>query len=135
MRLSPAETATSSLTTPSVPEAGPRPATDADYVPTWAWMRIEFDCLKREMSPSTVILISDKRHISQARKLFPDDILWHRKEIKQFVDLMESHGLDEDMFVKVNRVKKHMGAWFLGLEKDVALVGRNDGKRWRRRVQ
>jgi len=65
----------------SRPEAGPRPADEADYVPTWAWMRIEFDCLKREMSPSTVILVSDKRHVSQARKLFPDDILCHRKEI------------------------------------------------------
>ncbi len=98
-------------------------------------MRIEFDCLKCEMSPSTVILVSDKRHVSQARKLFPDDILWHRKEIKLFVDLMGSHGLDEELFVKVNRVKKHMGAWFLGLEKDVALVGRADGKGRRRRVR
>ena len=116
------------------PEAEPRLA-DADYVPTWAWMRIEFDCLKREMSPSTVILVSDKRHISQARKLFPDDILWHREEIKQFVDLMASHGLDEELFVKVNRVKKHMGAWFLGLEENVPLVGRADGKGRRRRVR
>jgi len=91
---------------------------------SWRWAVLHFPWLE-EVSPNGhIIMVSDKQHIAEARRKYPDLPLWHEKELAKFGDLMDSAGLGEQAFVAVNRLKLKTRGWFMGVEAgDPAMSG------------
>ena len=81
----------------------------------WRWAVLHFPCLEGVTPRGELVMVSDRSHIPEARRKFPDLVLWHEKELAKFGGLMDSAGLDERTFVAVNRLKLKTRGWFMGL--------------------
>lgn len=91
---------------------------------TWRWAVLHFPCLEPVTPNGHIVMVSDKQHIAEARRKFPDLPLWHEKELAKFGDLMDSASLGEEAFVAVNRLKLKTRGWFMGVEAgDPAMSG------------
>jgi len=79
-------------------------------------MVIHFPCLEAVTPRGRIVVVSDKRHIPEARSKFPGLVRWHVRELGKFGELMDSHGLDLDAFAAVNRLKLRTRGWFMGID-------------------
>jgi hypothetical protein len=95
---------------------------------SWRWMVIHFPCLEAVTPNGHIIVVSDKRHIPEGRRRYPDLVLWHVRELGMFGDLMDQAGLDEQTFTKVNLLKRRTRGWFMGLDRENSVVSENAGK-------
>ena len=130
MRLSPEQPMDSVVTTLRT-EAGAK-AQNATVRPTsadgWRWAVIHFPCLEHVTPRGEIVMISDKRHIREARRKFSDQVVWHEKELALFSEHMDQSGLDLQMFVTVNKLKLRTRGWFLGVEGKEATVSGHAAK-------
>lgn len=121
MRISPGKSRGSG-TSPSAPveaEAGTdstRPDPTADR--PWRWAVIHFPCLEPVTPRGEIVMVSDKMHLPEARRKFPDLVVWHERELALFGEHMDSAGLDERAFVIVNRLKLKTRGWYMGIERE-----------------
>ncbi|MHC5059310.1 MAG: hypothetical protein ACYTKD_32045 [Planctomycetota bacterium] len=83
---------------------------------------IHFPCLEHVTPRGEIVMISDKRHIREARRKFPDLVVWHEKELALFSEHMDQSGLDLQMFVTVNKLKIRTRGWFMGVQEAEPLV-------------
>ena len=96
---------------------------------SWRWAVLHFPWLE-EVSPNGhIVMVSDKQHIAEARRKYPDLPLWHEKELAKFGDLMDSAGLGEQAFVAVNRLKLKTCGWFMGVEAGEPAMSGDTAKR------
>ena len=93
MRLSPDQT-DDSVITPAHTEAEGLRSNGAPGSTGWRWAVIHFPCLESVSPQGHIVMVSDKRHIAEARRKFPDLVLWHERELALFGGLMDSAGLD-----------------------------------------
>ena len=116
----PLEGAEKPRTEAPVAAAGPAPRggdpSDAAPARTWRWMVIHFPCLEAVTPHGRIVVVSDRRHIPEARAKYPGLVLWHVRELGMFGELMDTHGLDLDTFVAVNRLKLRTRGWFMGID-------------------
>ena len=99
---------------PAEEEAKTKEAGDGDR--DWRWAVVHFPCLEGVVPRGQIIMVSDKRHIPEARRRYPDLPLWHEKELALFGEQMDSAGLDEQALVAVNRLKLKTRGWFMGVQ-------------------
>lgn len=122
MRLSPDRSTTSFLTPPRTEAECARLAGSKGE--TWRWAIFHFPCLESVAPEGHIVVISDKKHIAEARRRFPELPVWHVKELGLFGELMDDCGLDEQVFAKVTLLKLKTRGWFLGVEgKEVTVSG------------
>ena len=81
----------------------------------WRWAIVHIPWLDGVTPRGQLVMVSDKRHIAEARTRHPDLPLWHEKELALFGDLLDSAGLDAAAFVAVNRLKLKTRGWFTGV--------------------
>ena len=118
MRLTPSQASSSSSPQASAVTSD-RDRNVAPFQPeaeSWRWAVIHFPCLEGITPRGEIIMVSDKRHIAEARRKYPDLVLWHEKELALFGEHMDHASLDEPTFVAVNRLKLKTRGWFMGVE-------------------
>jgi hypothetical protein len=120
MRLSPDRSTTSFLTPPHTEAECARRA--APKGETWRWAILHFPCLEPVAPEGHIVVVSDKKHIAEARRRFPELPVWHVRELGLFGDLVDDGHLDEESFAKVTLLKLKMRGWFLGIEGKEATV-------------
>lgn len=79
-------------------------------------MVIYFPCLEPVTPKGRIVVISDRKHVGEARRKFPELPVWHAKELGLFSDLMDDCALDEQDLAKVNLLKLKTRGWFMGVE-------------------
>ena len=131
MRLKPV-VASGSVKPPSISAEVGAKAQTATVRPTsadgWRWAVIHFPCLEHVTPRGEIVMISDKRHIREARRRFPDQVVWHEKELALFSEHMDQSGLDLQMFVTVNKLKLRTRGWFMGVQETEPLVSGEKAK-------
>ena len=80
------------------------------------WTMIYFPCLEGVVPHGRVIMVSDKKHIPEAIRKYPDLVLWHEKELALYSEQTDSDVFDERTFIAVNRLKHKTHGWFMGTE-------------------
>jgi hypothetical protein len=116
MRLTPSQTPSSSspVSTVAATDRGlDQPSPEKE---TWRWAVLHFPCLEPVTPQGHIVMVSDKEHIAEARRKFPDLVVWHEKELALFGEQMDRYGLDEETFAKVNLLKLKTRGWFMGAE-------------------
>jgi hypothetical protein len=88
---------------------------------------IHFPCLEGVVPRGQVVMVSDKKHIPEARRKNPGLVLWHEKELALFGEQMDCADLDERTFVVVNRLKLKTRGWFIGVEEGAPAVSGGTG--------
>ena len=83
---------------------------------SWRWAVIHFPCLEGVTPRGEIIMVSDKRHIAEARRKYPDLVLWHEKELALYGEQTDSDVFDERTFIAVNRLKLKTHGWFMGVD-------------------
>ena len=81
----------------------------------WRWAVLYIPWLDGVTPRGQLVMVSDKRHIAEARKRHPELPLWHEKELALFGDQMDAAELGAREFVSVNRLKLKSGGWFMGV--------------------
>jgi hypothetical protein len=77
---------------------------------------MHFPCLEPVTPKGHIVVISDRKHIGEARRKFPDLPVWHVKELALFGEIMDDCALDDDAFAKVTHLKLKTRGWFMGVE-------------------
>ena len=99
-----------------LPTSTPEEA-NAERTPTSPrWTVIYFPCLEGVVPRARIIMVSDKKHIPEAIRKYPDLVLWHEKELALYSELTDSDVFDERTFIAVNRLKFKTRGWFVGTE-------------------
>ena len=80
------------------------------------WAVIHFPCLEGVVPRGRIIMVSDKKHIPEAMRKYPDLVLWHEKELALYAEQTDSDVFDERTFIAVNRLKLKTRGWFMGVE-------------------
>ena len=112
MKLSPAPRPSCDQPNPSAPEAVDAEAT----AKSWRWAVIHFPCLEGVIPRGRIIMVSDRKHIPEAMRKYPDLVLWHEKELALYSEQTDSDVFDERTFIAVNRLKHKTHGWFAGLD-------------------
>jgi len=60
-------------------------------------------------------MVSDKKHIPEAIRKYPELVLWHEKELALYSELTDCDVFDERTFIAVNRLKHKTHGWFAGV--------------------
>jgi len=87
---------------------------------SWRWAVMHFPCLEDVTPGGRIVMVSDRKHIPEVRREFPDLVVWHEKELSMFGGLMDTDGLDLGMFAAINRLKLRTRGWFMGVGEDAA---------------
>ena len=82
----------------------------------WRWAVLHFPCLEGVTPRGQLVMVSDRKHIAEVRRKFPDIPLWHEKELSLYAEQTDSEILDEQAFVAVNRLKLKTRGWFMGVQ-------------------
>jgi hypothetical protein len=82
----------------------------------WRWAVIHFPCLEGVVPRGRIIMVSDKKHIPEAIRKYPDLVLWHEKELALYSEQMDLDVFDEQTFIAVNRLKHKTHGWYIGAE-------------------
>ena len=97
------------------PEQEARTEADED-TKDWRWAVIHFPCLEGVVPRGRIIMVSDKKHIPEAMRTYPDLVLWHEKELALYAEQTDSDVFDERTFIAVNRLKRKTHGWFMGVD-------------------
>jgi hypothetical protein len=91
------------------------PSSDLPEPCSWRWLVMRFPCLEAVTPDGRIVVVSDRRHIAEARGRFPDLVLWHVDELGRYGQLVVETEFDVGAFVAVNRLKLKSRGWFMGV--------------------